>query len=171
MRPTKESKAEKFRRLAEARVNKILALIRLLGNLSGTNVYSYTREQVEQIFSVLQLELLKAKLRFLNPTGTGKKRFSLGPPDDPSEENEADGVQAFAIPLPDGTYLRAVGYTNDDYPSVNIFWDNSSDTPTEILCFAEFNPDKSEDERVCIGAYRSDQEDTIYYAPYNGRKE
>ena len=35
----KESKEERFRRLAEARVNKIIPMIRLLGNLSNTGIY------------------------------------------------------------------------------------------------------------------------------------
>lgn len=65
MKPPKESKDDRFRRLAEARVNKILHLFRLLGNLSGTANYRYSRDQVEQIFTTLQLELVRAKVRFL----------------------------------------------------------------------------------------------------------
>ena len=87
MRPPKETKDEKFRRLAEARVNKILHLFRLLGNLSWTANYSYTRDQVEQIFTTLQLELVKTKVRFLQDQEKVKKRFSLGEPygvDDPT---------------------------------------------------------------------------------------
>ncbi len=38
----RESREDKFRRLAEARVNKILHLYRLLGNLSWTGTYAYT---------------------------------------------------------------------------------------------------------------------------------
>ena len=34
----KESKIDRFRRVAEARVNKIIKMIRLLGNCSGTGV-------------------------------------------------------------------------------------------------------------------------------------
>ena len=71
-----------------------------------------------------------------------------------------------AIPLPDGSYLRAVGYPDFDYPCINIYWDNGINEPTEPLCFAEFNPDKKGNQRVCIGAYRADKEDTIYYGPY-----
>ena len=67
MRPANESKSERFRRLAEARVNKILAMMRLLGNLCGTGFYEYSRDEVEQIFTVLQLELIKNKMRFLQP--------------------------------------------------------------------------------------------------------
>ena len=65
MRPSRETKEERFRRLAEARVNKILHLLRLLGNLSWTGTYAYTREQVEQIFTPLQSELITVKMRFL----------------------------------------------------------------------------------------------------------
>ena len=47
----KESKADRFRRVAEARVNKIIKVIRLLGNCSGTSVYAYTDAQVAYLFS------------------------------------------------------------------------------------------------------------------------
>lgn len=36
----KETKNARFRRVAEARVNKIIRMLRLLGNCSGTNTYS-----------------------------------------------------------------------------------------------------------------------------------
>ena len=57
MRPG-ETKRERFHRLAEARVNKIIAMMRLLGNLCKTGFYEYDRDQVEQIFTVLQMELI-----------------------------------------------------------------------------------------------------------------
>ena len=162
----KESKEDRFHRLAEARVNKIIPMIRLLGNLSNTGIYSYSRHQVEQIFTALQLELVKAKIRFLQPQGKRSKRFSLSEPYDLNEMRATEDHPAFVIPLPDGTYLRAVGFPNEDYPAINIYWDNGTNTPTEILCFAEFNQEKQGDMRVCIGAYRSDEEDTTYYEPY-----
>lgn len=37
----KETKNARFRRVAEARVNKIIRMLRLLGNCSGTNTYAY----------------------------------------------------------------------------------------------------------------------------------
>ena len=165
MRPSRETKAEKFRRLAEARVNKILHLLRLLGNLSWTGTYAYTREQVEQIFTALQSELIKAKLQFLQEQESSKKRFSLSKPYD-TEEQKPENTHMIAIPLPDGTYLRAVGYPDFDYPCINIYWDNGINEPTEPLCFVEFNPDKHGNQRVCIGAYRAEEEDTIYYEPF-----
>ena len=165
MKPQKETREERFRRLAEARVNKILQLFRLLGNLSWTGTYAYTREQVEQIFTTLQLELVQTKMRFLQVQKQGKKRFSLGAPyetNDPAEEDHP----TFVIPLPDGSYLRAVGFSNTDYPCINIYWDNGINLPTDTLCFVEFNPEKDGDQRVCIGTYCAEQEDTTYYEPY-----
>ena len=151
MKPARETKEARFRRLAEARVNKILDLLRLLGNLSGARNYAYTREQVEQIFSTLQLQLVKTKIRFLR-----SQDVSGNPEDHP----------AFAIPLPDGTYLRAVGFPNYDYPCINIYWDNGINEPTEPLCFVEFNSEKEGSQKVCVGVYKADQEDIVYYGPY-----
>ena len=50
---TKEAKSERFVRLAEARVNKIIKMVRLLGNLSWSSNYEYTTDQVAQIFKAL----------------------------------------------------------------------------------------------------------------------
>ena len=166
MRPPNESKEDRFRRLAEARVNKILDLFRLLGNLSWEGNYNYSREQVEQIFTTLQLELVKTKTRFLQTQAQVKKRFSLNEPYEMEAPVVKEDNPAFAIPLPDGTYLRAVGFPNDDYPCINIYWDNGINAPTDTLCFVEFNHEKEGSMRVCIGAYRSDEENTAYYAPY-----
>lgn len=166
MRLPRESKEEKFRRLAEARVNKTISMLRLLGNLSWTGTYAYSAEQVEQIFIVLQTELDKAKSRFPHPQKRVRKRFRLG------ESTEADAPAAngenpsFLFALPDGTLLRTVGFPTDDYPAVNIYWDNGVNSPTDTLCFVEFNPEKEGNQRICVGAYRADAEDTAYYAPY-----
>ena len=51
----KETKNARFRRVAEARVNKIIRMLRLLGNCSGTNTYAYDADAVEQIFTALQI--------------------------------------------------------------------------------------------------------------------
>lgn len=39
-----ESKKEKFIRIAEARTNKIIDMIRLLGNCSNTSTYDYSKD-------------------------------------------------------------------------------------------------------------------------------
>ena len=166
MMKQKESKEDRFRRLAEARVNKILQMFRLLGNLSWTGTYAYTRDQVEQIFTTLQLELVQVKMRFLQAQKQDKKRFSLSEPYQTEDPIFKEDNPAFVIPLPDGSYLRAVGFSNTDYPCINIFWDNGINQPTETLCFAEFNPEKDGNQRVCIGVYCAEEEDTKYYGPY-----
>lgn len=106
-RHMKESKADRFRRVAEARVNKIIKVIRLLGNCSGTSVYAYTDAQVAYIFSALQSELDKAKRRFRKPS-LGKHRFSLADTNEFDDDSPLEPT--IALVLPDGSYLRAVVY-------------------------------------------------------------
>ena len=43
-----ETKHEKFVRVAESRTNKIIDMIRLLGNCSSTATYEYTDEDVKK---------------------------------------------------------------------------------------------------------------------------
>ena len=159
----KESKIDRFRRVAEARVNKIIKMIRLLGNCSETGVYEYTDAQVEYIFSALQSELDKAKRRFRKPS-LGKHRFSL------TDTNEFDDDSplepTIALVLPDGSYLRAVVYEDDHFPAINIYWDHDGGKASELLCFAEYNSERDEGAQVCIGTYVSDEDETQYYAPY-----
>lgn len=72
----KEKKQERFKRIAEARVNKIIAMLRLLGNCSFAGNYEYEEDQVEKIFCTLHLELNKVYNRFKCEMH-GKGRFSL----------------------------------------------------------------------------------------------
>lgn len=71
-----ESKREKFVRLAENRVNNILKGIELLGNLSNSNNYDYTQEDLTKI-----IKTLKSAVNDLERTydiSTNKnKRFQL----------------------------------------------------------------------------------------------
>ena len=60
----KESKRDKFVRLAEARTQKAIDMIRKIGNLGNTNFYEYSKEDVETIFSTLEKELRSAKGKF-----------------------------------------------------------------------------------------------------------
>lgn len=59
-----EGPHERFRRLAETRVNRALNDIRLIGNLSNRNNYEFTGEEVNKIFRVLDAELKQARARF-----------------------------------------------------------------------------------------------------------
>ncbi len=51
---TSETKREKFIRLAENRVNNVLKGIELLGNLSNSSNYDYTKEDLEKIIKTLK---------------------------------------------------------------------------------------------------------------------
>lgn len=166
MRPVNETKADRFRRVAEARVNKIISMIRLFGNCSGTGTYWYDSAQVEKIFTTLQMELERAKLRFLESKKTNAKRFTLANENQIPAPVERTPNPAFSIALPDGSFLRAVGHAQFDYPCINIYWDNGANLPSYPICFAEFNPEKPGNQKVCIGAYCMEEEDTKYYAPY-----
>ena len=59
-----ETKREKFVRLAEARTNKIIDMIRLLGNCANRSNYDYTDVDVQKIFNVIDKELKNTKLKF-----------------------------------------------------------------------------------------------------------
>lgn len=160
----KESKTMRFRRVAEARVNKIIKMVRLLGNCSNPAVYAYSQEQVQQIFATLQAELNRAQKRYVQ---SEKKQFSL------SEEQKVHLPEfpTIVLPLPDGSWLRAVAYAGDSYPAINIYWDTDSTTIDGPICFAEYNPERSPCYEVCVGAYQSDQEDTTYYKPYMAERK
>lgn len=64
---------DNFKRLAEARTNKILKLLTLLGNLSNKSYYDYSESQVETMFNALQDELDNQKARFYSKEDRVKK--------------------------------------------------------------------------------------------------
>jgi hypothetical protein len=70
-------KRENFIRLAEARVNRALKEIRLIGNLSNRGAYTYSDSDVRAIFKALQRELDTAKARFVGDGGLSEKEFRL----------------------------------------------------------------------------------------------
>lgn len=73
-----ESKKERFVRIAEARTNKIIDMIQLLGNCSNRGTYDYTKDDVKKIFGAIENELKMAKAKFDIGDGDGKeKKFTL----------------------------------------------------------------------------------------------
>ena len=72
-----ESKADKFVRLGEYRVNKVIDAIGRLEKLSNRTNYEYTQEQVEAMFSIMEKRLLEVKGRFA-PKKEKEDTFSLG---------------------------------------------------------------------------------------------
>lgn len=73
----KETKREKFVRLAENRTNKIIDMIRLLGNCSNQSLYEYDSKDVDKIFDTIQSELNAAKKRYSVQTSQRKNKFTL----------------------------------------------------------------------------------------------
>ena len=67
-------KRERFIRIAEARTDKIIKMIRLLSNCSNRAAYEYTDDEVRQIFGAIEKELKHAKLKF---TQNERDRFKL----------------------------------------------------------------------------------------------
>lgn len=59
-----ETKKERFIRIAEARTNKIIDMIRLLGNCSNKSAYEYSKEDVRKIFTAIENEMKTAKAKF-----------------------------------------------------------------------------------------------------------
>lgn len=72
---SEEVKAERFKRIAENRTNKIIESIRLLGNCSNRSNYSYTEDDIKKIFSAIETELKDTKQKF--QTKTRVKKFEL----------------------------------------------------------------------------------------------
>lgn len=72
----RESKRERFVRIAEARTNKIMDMLRLLGNCSNRSNYDYDEEDIKQIFAAIDKEAKAAKNAFMG-LETKEERFTL----------------------------------------------------------------------------------------------
>ena len=72
-----ESKRERFIRLAEARTNKILDMLMLLGNCSNTSAYEYSQKDVDQIFAALEAGMRDAKKQFSRTESIKNTKFAL----------------------------------------------------------------------------------------------
>ena len=57
-------KRNNFKRLAEARTEKILAMLDLIGNLSNKSFYEYTDEEVDKIFKAITESVENNKNKF-----------------------------------------------------------------------------------------------------------
>jgi len=74
--PDNETKAQRFVRLAQARVGKALKAIELIGNLSGSG-YEYTPEQVEKITAALTNRVTATMENFSTKPKTEVPAFTL----------------------------------------------------------------------------------------------
>ena len=76
MQQREQTRDQRFKRLAEQRVNAILDKLRLLGQLSNRSNYEYTDTQIEAIFKAIQKELNATKTKF-REGNKGRRRFTL----------------------------------------------------------------------------------------------
>lgn len=67
----------RFIALAEARTDKALNAIRLVGNLSNRSNYDYTEAEVTQIVRALEGEIKSLKARFADAGGGRQRSFRL----------------------------------------------------------------------------------------------
>jgi hypothetical protein len=68
-----ETKAEKFERIATLRTRRVLDDLRLLGNCANNVSYSYSKKDVNKIFSSIEKEVKRVKSQFDKPSA----EFSL----------------------------------------------------------------------------------------------
>ena len=68
---------EKFIKLAEARVNKAIKAMKLVGNLSDKTNYSYTDDDVKKILAALTKELNTIKTRYTSGNKSDEPSFRL----------------------------------------------------------------------------------------------
>ena len=74
---SEETKRDKFVRIAEARTNKIINMIQLLGNCSNQSLYEYSQKDVNKIFNTIQAELDEAKKRYSKQDSQEGSIFTL----------------------------------------------------------------------------------------------
>jgi len=72
-----ETKRERFIRIAEARTNKIISMIKLLGNCSNASVYEFSNEDIEKIFGAIDTEIKEARKKFNSTVRKDTSSFKL----------------------------------------------------------------------------------------------
>ena len=70
-----QQKRDRFLKVAETRTNKIISMIRLLGNCANENNYLYSEKEVKKIFDAIESELKTTKSKFYKKNN---KKFKLG---------------------------------------------------------------------------------------------
>lgn len=71
-----ESKHQRFRRLAQARGDRLIKEISLLGNLSNRKNYDFESEDVERLFAPIEDELRECRAKF-DPDTQSRRKVSF----------------------------------------------------------------------------------------------
>lgn len=59
-----ETPEERFKRIATLRTNAVLDRLRILGNLSNRQMYSYSEENINKIFSAINKQVKEVRAKF-----------------------------------------------------------------------------------------------------------
>lgn len=73
--------------------------------------------------------------------------------------------EKLCVQLPNGDSLEACADIETAYPGIHVTLIHS-DGVREVICFAEYNPNRPEGRELCIAAYREGEEDPVYHESY-----
>ena len=73
----KETNRERFIRIAEARTQKIIDMVELLGNCSNQYNYEYTQKDVDKMFNAIETALKASKAKFTSEKLNKESRFKF----------------------------------------------------------------------------------------------
>ena len=59
-----ETPEQRFKRIVEVRTNAVLDRLRILGNLSNRQMYSYSEEDINKIFSAINKQTKEVRAKF-----------------------------------------------------------------------------------------------------------
>ena len=59
-----ETQEARFRRIATVRTNAVLDRLRILGNLSNRQMYRYSEEDINKIFSAINKQIKEVRAKF-----------------------------------------------------------------------------------------------------------
>ena len=74
---SQETNRERFIRIAEARTQKIIDMIDLLGNCSNQYNYEYTQKDVDKMFAAIETDLKTSKSKFSSEKTNKETRFKF----------------------------------------------------------------------------------------------
>ncbi len=69
-----ETPEERFKRIATVRTNAVLNRLRILGNLSNRQMYGYSEEDINKIFSAITKQVKEVRAKF---NSQKQERFKL----------------------------------------------------------------------------------------------
>ena len=71
------TKHKNFKRIAEARTEKVLDMLDLIGNLANTSFYEYDEKEVKTIFEAIEKSVEENKKKFSKKNKKTNRRFTL----------------------------------------------------------------------------------------------